>query len=318
MRRIEISDEQLIQIIRLRDFDKKKWSEIGTIIGVKWRIAQARYNEAKRSRNLEELKVARERVAGEALNEHVKNLLEMAEFLAINLNTPQSPREWRNTDEYINSLLERDIFMDSDVIIDKDESKRRTWYLLSERKSLLKSLRKHTPGKRWEAYDNWARAWNLSVNTLKQLRLEAHSNATALLENHPKSREIKNLVNNTNQIGEWLGETAIEAIWASVVENKLDGNNHEVTISDSLIDKGQPHEIVQATKDKSIQAQQSAKTIAQAVVKNICIGDKAQLVDVLSSSIQTMTAALDELIFGLNRHTLRAEIIQSRCELCPA
>jgi len=180
MRRRDLSDEELNQIINLKKAGSS-WVKIQRELGINRRTAKRAYDNWVRSQSMEELKEARKDVAAQAFREHMESVIRLA---GANLRVPSSLADMdKDTEQFLSWLLDQDLLerlvsisvetkeayapVSGPHVLDPQSYRR-------EKELLFESLKVHTRenARLWKDWDEWKEARNNCVKVLRKLRKE--------------------------------------------------------------------------------------------------------------------------------------------------
>jgi len=319
MRRRDVSPEELARIIRLRQSDTS-WLKIQRDTGVSRRIAKRAYEEWGRSQAREELKVARKEVAVEEFRTHLSLLTGFAESIVLTICIPSSPNETRQAKEVLGMLWQRDRLHEVEFIPAIDPTERGKRRAFHQNQMLFESLQAHISGKvRWQALDEWEKAWDTCKEDLAKFREEAHEIVLNILDQKPKL--IDKIVEGRGKKDamERMMDGVLQIVWACIVADKPheefplvqamprgDGGA-EVTFGERHLTK----HLIFAEVDLA----EEVATVCKWAARNLYEGNTTLEV---SKQINIMQEKIKELEEMLDPLRLRPLILGTRCDLCPA
>ena len=163
MRRRDLSEEELAQVIKLRRAGSS-WVKIQSKTGINRRTAKRAYDKWQRSQSMEELREARKDVAAEEFREHKNSLITLAGSLVVALSVPSRPDEMKtNAEQFFSELWEQDLLQrwvnlpseTREYYLMSQEHKRDMQFNFRKNQLLFNSLQEHTRGEgiRWEALE---------------------------------------------------------------------------------------------------------------------------------------------------------------------
>ena len=316
MRRRELSDEELDQVINLKRAGSS-WVKIQRETGISRRTAKRAYDKWQRSKSLEELKEARKDVAAQAFREHMESVMTLAESLVTNLSALSSLADMEeNTEQFFSSLWEQDLLRRCISSETHPLSYRR------EKELLFESLKVHTRDEiRWEdVLDNrWKKARDKCAEIVPQLQREASEVVNNLLNQEPNLLQSIKEGSGEGDPAKQMAETLLRVISKRILEDKLnqegpwfetvsraDGKTHVVYVKPR-------DEIVRGFTDKSLA--EKVTRICELVANNLREGNMVQQ---LHDEVPNMRKAAEELREMLNPVKLKPMILRTRCDLCPA
>jgi hypothetical protein len=321
MRRRFVSDKELRQIVKFKQAGAS-WLMIQQRTGVPRRSAKKAYEDWQQNQSMEELKAARVNVAGELFREHLNSLIKLARFLADHLTIPSSSIDTRKADTFLSGLWETDIIGQLEPQRPSERDSRERGHIARQNQMLFTSLQEHTREKvRWQVFDEWRQAWDNCV----QVSAELHKAAREVLGNFlNQDRGLLNRVKvgSKEDAMKRMVEGVLHLIWTSILADEPGGVfplAEAVQRPDGTVDVvfGEGHLSLYLIFTQADPAGQAAR-ICNGAVKNLCIGEKKGMVEMLASDIRQMKRAIEELDEMLNALVLRSMIVRTRCELCPA
>ena len=321
MRKKELSDDKLAQVRELHQAGYS-WLAIEQKTGVKRRLAKRAYNEWLDGRSLNELRQARVNVATEALREHVDSLVKFAERLTDHLDLPRYSGDLNNSaNEHLSILFDTNIlgeFYELSQVDIKGKSQRNR----RRNQKLFKSLRDHTVGKvRWQALDEWEKAWDICRSISNMLRPEAEEVVAAVLdeENDILERIKKQTVEEESAV-KWMARTVLDAIWQSILDGKFNPECPEVAIAYRFVERQLPYTLISKEMPSFTLKEwnEGLTNACQNVAKILLKDQRLCLVKQLYDEVRTVTKAIEELDEMLDSLVLRRLILLRQCDLCPA
>lgn len=323
MKRIILSEQDLDKVIGLHQ-SGASWLKIEKQTGIMRYIAKRNYEEWERKQSADELKGVRLKVAEDEFKQHLSHLTLLAEFLVDNLSIPSSPNNNESAENFLGRLWQHRIIEEPGFEMRaKVRNKRQVERITRQNKLLFKSLRDHTRQKiRWEALDEWEKAWDNSIKILGSLRKEISVLIGNILKQMPEL--LLKL-----QKGNWgkashgrMVSATLSAIWKGIIDDKLKEESSLVKTRPDIdgggkvtsVDVGEKA-LLQFTERKT---GEDFVEVLNWAITNLRKGDKAPLLQKLSTEIHTMSRTIVELEEMLNPLLLRPIILRTRCDLCPA
>lgn len=328
MRRRKLSDEELNEVIRLRQ-SRASWLRIQRETGIHRQTAKRAYEKWERSKSLGELKEARKEVAAQAFREHMESLVILATSFTMHLAVPHLPELMdKDADQFFSWLWEQDILgrfrqpseTTPQPLVDAQVYRH-------EKELLFESLKVHTRDNvRWKALDEWKEARDRSVIALSRLR----EKTSKVVSNFVNREQETSLLSSISK--EWreddpvkrMAEEVLKIIWRLILEDKL-GEKGPLfaTVSQG---KGTAQVISVKTKirDQTVFTFYDSANIslAKAVVRicNLAADNlrKEDMVSSLQRGVRGMENASEGLCEMLNPVKLRPMILRTQCDLCPA
>jgi len=311
MKKRELSPIELKKVVELRQLGAK-WTEIQQETKVERRAAKRAYEEWERDKKMREQEAARFRVAAEAFHEHLNDLIRLAEALINHLDTPRWLDDLGTSEQHLLNLFQTNIL----------EADRQRQIRSTERLNLMifKSLQDHTHEKvRWEALDEWKKAWDSCRSISNKLRPEAQEVVAAVLnEENDVLETIKKQTEEEHAAVKWMARTVLDAIWQTILDGKFNPKCPEVAISYNLVERQLPYTLISKEVPRFLLKEwNEGLTNACQNVAKILLRDQRALVKQLYDEVRTVRKAIDELVEMLNKHRLYPLILYTHCELCP-
>ena len=318
MRRRDLSHEELAKVIRLRH-ENASWLKIQRETGIPRRIAQRAYEQYERSQAREELKAARKEVAAEEFRTHLGLLTRFAESIVLTICIPSSPNEMRHAKDVLGMLYERDRLHEVDFTPAIDPTERGKRRAALQNQMLFESLQAHTHGKiRWQALDEWEKAWNTCRSGLAKFREEAHEVLSNILDQKPKLTDRMVKRSGKKDTMALMVDGVLHVVWPSMsgkpdpkfplvrVKSRSDG------MTEVLFGEGNLHlGLIFTEVDLAEEVAEASKWAA----KNL---DKGNTTSAVAGQINVMKEKIKELEEMLDPLMLRPLILSTRCDLCPA
>lgn len=318
MRKKDLSDDKLTQVRELRQAGHS-WLAIQQTTGVERRLAKRAYNDWLDGRSLNELKQARVNVATEALSEHLDSLVKLAERLTDHLDLPRSPQELQSANEHLNILFETNIFGESYELSQVD-MKRKSQRNRRRNQRLLKCLQDHTVGKvRWQALDEWEKAWDSCRSISNKLRPEAQEVVAAVLHEENDFLEIIKKQTEEELAVKWMARTVLDAIWQTILDGKFNPECPEVALAYNLVGRQLPYILSSKEEPRfTLKEWNEGLTSACQKVAKILLDNQIELFRQLYDEVHKARKAIEELDEMLDSLVLRRVILLRQCDLCPA
>lgn len=321
MRRRYVSDEELTQVIKLKQ-NGASWLRIENETGIPRRTAKNAYDEWVSTISREELKKARTAVAEEEFRVHMDDLVSLAQALVDSFYIPTPVSRVEDANEAFENLWRKDIRQGRKTVTVEKEEKR----VVRQNRMLYQALREHTGEVvRWQALEEWKQAftdyfehcgalqkevWNVIVNILKQRaelkgRIEVMSDGKYIL----KKMEIG----------------VVEALWRGIRFGDTNIDKIKDNMHIQVRSRGSGIHEISFGKDASfttinVKEEELGVEIAKfcrVVADNIYIGKKSYLLHNIAADINKMEQCAEELETSLDELVLRPAILRTKCYLCP-
>jgi exonuclease VII small subunit len=326
-RRRNLSPDELSQIVQLRD-SRTSWLKIQRRTGVPRQIAKREYVVWQQSQSNEELKQARIRVATDLFNEHLRQIVGLAEGLVNDLPQSMTPLETRDAEAVISDILARWIFGETEervcLIPDRQETQRAQRRSSRRNQMLFRSLRDHTREKvDWRILEEWKAGWSRSREATEALRSKAEKMVQSILDNERRSiRDKIDASRGGKSILAKMVAGVIEVIWRGANDNALGKveqfvQTRRITEGRGLIIFGELGSVTRIELADSRLANDAAEVCRQAA-RNLSIIDIDKPIRLYQDGTETMKQAIHKLEDALDPLVLRPMILRTRCDLCPA
>ena len=323
MKRKELTNDELNKVIRLRQAGNN-WMEIQRRTAIGRHIARRAYEDWERKQWADELRGVRVKVAQDDFEDHIDKLTTLAESLFNRLDVPSSPEINVDANELIENLWYRDIFKEhrryQSIGGNRERETRRN---LRRNRLLFESLQNHTRQQvRWEALDEWKRAWNNCFEALPKLNQEARQTIVNFLNQESGSIGRIEAGCESKGVLDWMVKAVMNLTWYVILHGNLNGpfpQVHFISVEN------------QVTKTTILAVEETdglgfpdaklgeyVKKICNQTVYNLCKADQSAVVESLVNKVNTMKKAADELEEALETLKLRPLILRTRCDLCPA
>ena len=324
MKRRHLSDQELEEVIK-RKQSRASWLGIQKETGIPRRAAKRAYENWERSRSLDDLGQVRRDVAQKEFIQHLNHLSKFAESLVGHLRVPESPNTTESGEQFLSRLWHCNIIGEPGAERTRVvRHERETRNIVRQNQLLFKSLRDHTREEiRWEALNQWERAWDNSINLLNELRKEASEVIGNILDQEPGLQKRIQEQSGERHAADRLVDAVLWVIWWAIGEDKLDqddflvrtrsegdGTTH-VTYFEYVFSR-----VLFKFTDADL-AEKVAK-VCNWAVNNLRKGDKSYRVKSLQNEFCRMKKAIEELEEVFNPLLLRPIILRTRCHLCPA
>ena len=159
MKRIELTDEQIETVVQLRQGRRYSWLRIQKETGISRHVAKREYLRWEDNQGKKKLETVRREVAAQEFQRHLDALVETAMQFAALLVSPE-PLETRTASEFLESNI-RELGSHRDIheepsILEGMSARQRKW--------MVESLRAHTlESVPWDKLKDWARQWDRCV-----------------------------------------------------------------------------------------------------------------------------------------------------------
>jgi hypothetical protein len=326
-RRRNLSPDELDRISQLRA-SRTSWLKIERITGVPRQIAKREYGAWEQSQSKEELKQARIQVATDLFNEHMQQIVGLAEGLVSDIPDSMNPGETRDAETVISDIVARWISSEAGeyvyVIPRQQEDERAKRRSLRQNQMLFRSLRNHTREKvDWRVLEEWKGGWNTSRAAMEALRSKAGKIVRNILVN------LKPSVNDKIKAS-GVKDDVLANMVAGVVEVVWRGMNDSAPEELAKLVQTKPLSegrvlIIFAESGSLTRIELTDSGLAKDVVeicrqgaKNLSIEEREGQIRLYKDGIRAMRGAIKKLEDMLDPLMLRPMILRTTCDLCPA
>jgi hypothetical protein len=318
MRKIDITDEQLRQIVALRE-KGHSWIYIERVTGIPRRAAQHRFKEFQKSRLAIEVSEARKEFSKEEFGRHVDALTNLAAALQFAMALPEWPEIETSAKDKLDGLLGIEIPPVNPVhptILDatKITARRR------RNQRLLDALKQHTAKEApWERIEEeWAVAWDACRKLLPQFVEEADKVFRALLEEAPGQKEqIKEYAARKDGVGD-IAKWIPRCPWRLMTVGDEDWGE-AFSIREGVGTKKDLFELRcgsdQVTTFSNKASAETALKICRQAMKRI---KALPVAKDLKAEVAKVQSVVEEFQDRFDAVELRPVILRTRCALCPA
>ena len=330
MRRRELSEEELTQVINLKRAGTS-WVKIQNQTGISRRTAKRAYEKWERSQTMQELKEARKEVAAAEFRGHMNSLITLAMFLVTNLAVPHLPDMMeKNAEQFFSSLWEQDLLQFSlaasvetmeayprmrRLVLDPQMNRR-------ENELLFQSLQLHTrEDVRWKALDEWKEARDNYVKVLGRLQKETSEVVRNFFNQEPQTDllyKVKQASREDDPVKR-IVEAVLPPMWQSILQDDLDQEYPLFeTVDDTYVKSGGRTTVLRFDDSTDKSLTEKVAHICNLTANNLRKGVESDMVKSLQKEVRAMEKATEELREKLNPVKLTPIILRSRCDLCPA
>jgi len=324
MRRREVSEEELNQVVRLKQ-SGASWLKIEHRTGVPRRSAKKAYEDWQHSQSRKDLKQARIQIGAELFREHVESIVLVADLLLDHLPQIMMFHETRDGEEVLRGLWVRDLAEAHEALAGfKEKPERQQQRIVRQNQLLFQSLKDHTREKvRWQVLEEWEERWDECVSALAKLRTEAEATITGILNN--QNRSTMNALRNTGKekaIIDQMVAGVVEALWRGILDSKPEKAHDLVRImvkdkSTTLVVFGETASVT-AVEVADRHLAEDIVNICRRVANNLYAVEKETLIAQFQGGLDAMKKIVEELNEKLNPLLLRPMILDTTCDLCPA
>ena len=326
-RRRNLSPDELSDIVQLRG-SRTSWLKIERITGVPRQIAKREYGAWEHSQSKEELKQARIQVATDLFDEHLQQIVGLAQGLVNDMPESMTPLETRDAETVISDILARWIFSEAEervcLIPGQQEAERAQRRSLRQNQMLFRSLRDHTREKvDWRVLEEWKGGWSRSRGAMEALRSKAEKMVWSVLDNQkPSVRDKIDASGVGKSILAKMIAGVIEVIWRGANDNAFEKveqfvQTRQITEGRGLIVFGELGSLTRIELPDSGLTKDVAE-ICKWAAKNLSIEERDGQVRLYRDGTEAMKQAVQKLENALDPLMLRPMILRTRCDLCPA
>lgn len=317
MRKKYISEEELQNIVRLVKLGAS-WLKIQTETGIPRRSAKRAYEEYIRSKSADGLKAARQQVASEQFNAHMRDVISLAQSLVSSIGEP-TVSDTRTSEKVLDGILEVDVRAHriKNPLTGKTNVSKEL--VIRQNKILLQSLKVHTREKvDWGILEEWGNNRNIWIIGKTSLKKEAGEIINNLIQGDQFGKTIKDNIAliNISEITDGIVDATIRVILNGKVnkaENLIqllpDERGVRLTFSGDTSGKLQRYEnqeLAGKVCDLARQAVRNLRAINDSVITR------------MTDSLAVMRSKKSELEDMLEELRLIPLILSTKCDICPA
>jgi hypothetical protein len=319
MRRVELTEEQLQDVIRNRQAGLS-WVKVEKATGVSRRVAQRAYREWEKARSIRELQNVRVKVGEIEFEGHIDALTRLAQHLIDHYSVPDYPSFIRDADQHMESLMEMEIIvmpteagsLASEARL-KARNKRRN-------RLLLDALKQHSADIfDWRSLDDWKEGWNTCHRVFPGVEKLISEEINTTFSRFPDMDRWFTINSKERKPLDIIREGIQDALWQGIVTGEV--VEAVAMISDKSIEfKGA--EVIGITIGKRPLYQKENRDMDPSVV-DLCrdvikdLWESAEVQEV-AAAVKKMQAVVEEMEAVLEPLVLRPQILRTRCNLCPA
>lgn len=326
-RRRNLSPDELSRIVQLRG-SRTSWLKIEQITGIPRQIAKREYGAWERSQSKEELKQARIQVATDLFNEHLQQIVRLAEGLVNDIPESMTPLETRDAETIISDILARWISSEADELVSliprQQETERAERRSLRQNQMLFRSLQEHTrENVDWRVVEDWKGGWNRSRAAMEALHFKAEKMVgNILVTQKPSVRDKIEASGVKDYILANMIAGTVEVLLRGVNDNAIEKveqfvQTRQISEGRGLIVFG---ELGSATRVELTDCDlaNSAAEVCKQAAKNLSIVEIDKSIRLYQDGKEAMKQAVQKLENALDPLVLRPMILRTRCDLCPA
>ena len=315
MKKAELSPIELKKVVELRQLGTT-WTEIERETKVERRAAKRAYEEWEGDKKMKEQEAARFRVMAEAFHEHLNDLIRLAEALINHLSLPSGPNDARSAEEHLSNLWEKGILESTRYGLSQADRQRQIRSTKRLNLMIFKALQDHTHEKvRWQALDEWKKAWDTCKGALEKLREEANEEVRNLINQKPSLKEEvkRRIMEERDTVGRIISDVSWVVWWAGRGSKQVEKFEYRAKkgqvvayFADGTYDIG--HRLSEASLGPDMVA------VCKLAFKTLCqsFSDKS-----IAEMLHAMEEKIEEIDDALDPFILRPLLLRTRCELCP-
>jgi hypothetical protein len=321
MKKRVLSQSEIENLVSLKQ-RKYSWLRIERETGVPRRTAKRAYEQWEHTRVANDLKAARVHVAEDLLREHLSDLVALAHNMVTNFPTKIMLGEQRTADDVIESILNLELRTDDNSIEgapfrdEREQNRTRR-----QNRVLFDALRQHTVETvRWVKLDSWMKLWNEGVSIQQEICDNSHELLANMIRSNKKQETLKSVLftgEKGKNLIDKMSHGITESVWSGILHGEIGYEN--IMKSDSQAGEitvrfGQRASNVNIVVKNDTDAEYIAALCRQAAEMLWHQKFISRAADI-NSSIAEAVADLED---DLSTIKLKAILLRSRCELCPA
>lgn len=307
--RPRITDEQITDMIRLRR-QGKSISAIARATGCNRQTVRVYLKERQADVLADEV---RKEVLTDELRKHLDDLTQFADSLVDYPTNFRSPFEERDAAAVVQPLFRKEFPKE----LDPQRVKRKQRQAEAQNKMLFESLRQHTGEKGWwQALEEWKEAWDTCKGALEELKGEANEVVGNFLSQKP---DLKEAVERETDEKAAVGRIAHDVLWVVWWAGTGDSPAEEY---DFRIKDG--HLVAHRGGDTFYPSSLNLgeTPVAQEIAKRCKLAFETLYQSFrhkrIPERLHAIEEKIEEITDALHPLKLRAQILRTRCDLCPA
>jgi len=316
MKKTELSPIELKKVVELRQLGTT-WTEIERETKVERRAAKRAYEEWEGDKKMKEQEAARFRVMAEAFHEHLNDLIRLAEALINHLSLPSGPNDAWSAEEHLSNLWEKGILESTRYGLSQADRQRQIRSTKRLNLMIFKALQDHTHEKvRWQALDEWKKAWDTCKGALEKLREEANEEVRNLINQKPSLKEEvkRRIMEERDTVGRIISDVSWVVWWAgrgSKQVEKFEYRAEEGRVVAYFSDETY-HTIGHRLSEDSLGLDMTevCNLVFGTLYRNFTDKRIPEMLHAMEEKIEDLDDALEPFV-------LRPLLLLTRCELCP-
>ncbi len=320
MKRVELSSDELNEVIRLRQAGGSWVAIERKVPGVTRRVAQRAHNEWERSRSVGELESARRELAKDEQRRHSDAMLWIADGLVRHLTIDGQPVITSDAAQYMSRLWARSLpwkllsdLEEGDTAEDDPRNRRRNEWL-------FQSLQEHTRKEvSWGSYEDWLENWDAIMKLTQSLHETTLRTVASKLRGGAKGGEDAVSEERADSLAANALGFTMAALWHGIRHDDLDSAVTPFAPIPNL-GRGEDHE---ADDDRGSASQgkdsdENLRRVMAACRRSIPVVWVRDTAVELRDRVHRMRQAEEQLDVELDPLALRPVLLRTRCRLCPA
>ena len=304
-----ISEERINEMIRLRH-QGKSISAIAQATGCHRQTVRVYLRERQSDILAAEV---RKQVLTDELRKHLDDVTQFAGSLVDYPTNFRSPFEERDAVAVVQPLFRKDFPKE----LDPQRAKKKQRQVEAQNKMLFESLQQHT-GERgwWQAFKEWEEAWDICKGALEELRGEANEVVRNFINQKPGLKEaVERETGKKDVVGKLAHDVLWVVWWAGTGDNSVE--EYDFRIKDGQLvahtggDTFYPLELKLGETPVAQDIEKVCKLAFETLYQSFRHKRIPERLHAIEGKIEEITDALHPL-------KLRAQILRTRCELCPA
>lgn len=321
MKKISLTAEQLSNVVALRE-SGSNWQSIERDTDIPRRIAQRAYMDWEHTRATDELKEARREVAAAEFYKHKESLIRLADEFAKHLDTPASPDNSVDAEQYLDIFWKSHLSSENqfaNITVSTDNNDREIKRVVRRNLMLFQALKNHTHGEvNWRVLDEWKQAWNGCIALFPDFRQEVDKLTLQQITNNNRlSAYIDKKVGLGDIMPSW-NKQFCRLLWDYL---RTGDTAEKCLLSITESNSKEPIYVRLPGIDNHMEIPSVLRELSEDIVKiyNSIIKDiyKANIISQLSTEINKMEKAAEEMEIALDSLGLSPLIVRTRCNLCP-
>ncbi len=322
MKRVELTTEQLDEVVRLRQsgMSFNKIEQVMKGNGVTRRIAKRAYDEWEQARSVRELESVRVKAGEIEFESHVNTLTHLAVQLAEHLAFTEYPELNSDAQTYLDTLMDRQIDDLTEYISEYASEERKRERIRRQNRLLLESLKAHTADTvDWTLMETWMEGRDACRQAFPDFADLIAKTVHETLTPFPDPDLWIIGVITKEKILKILESEIIHVIWKGIASGHIDAA-HAMVVAQNAGQDGanRPRVIVGGhtfIQDTGDELNPAFFDLCRDIVSHIWNSEETKAMLAGAEKMRQAIAEFDEKLEPL---VLRPQLLRTRCRICPA